>query len=98
LAAGEEQVVISLGRGEFEAAADVILHGNDLPSLGYTFTLARHTLSLAYQSLAIATLPNLLAVAVGAIWGLNPVAAAAINGGSAILAELNSLRSLKPME
>jgi hypothetical protein len=39
-------------------------------------------------------------VAVGAFWGLNPVAAAAINGSSAILAELNSLRSLKtnPLE
>jgi cation transport ATPase len=46
--------------------------------------------------LAIATLPNLLVVAVGAFWGLNPVAAAAINGSSAILAELNSLRSPKP--
>jgi cation transport ATPase len=100
LAAQEDQVVISLGRGDFAAAADVILHSQDLQPLGYTFALARHTLATAYKSLAIATLPNLLVVAVGAFWGLNPVAAAAINGSSAILAELNSLRSLKtnPLE
>ncbi|ELS46669.1 ATPase [Microcystis sp. LEGE 00066] len=96
LAAREDQVVISLGRGDFAAAADVILHSQDLQPLGYTFALARHTLATAYESLAIATLPNLLVVAVGAFWGLNPVAAAAINGSSAILAELNSLRSPKP--
>jgi hypothetical protein len=87
LAAREDQVVISLGRGDFAAAADVILHSQDLQPLGYTFALARHTLATAYESLAIATLPNLLVVAVGAFWGLNPVAAAAINGSSAILAE-----------
>lgn len=91
-AAGDNEVVISLAQGEFEADADVILHDHDLQPLGYTFALARHTLSTAYESLGIATLPNLLAVAVGALWGLNPVIAALINGGSAILAELNSLR------
>ncbi|NCR70577.1 MAG: ATPase [Microcystis aeruginosa LG13-12] len=96
LAAQEDQVVISLGRGEFAAAADVIFHSHDLQPLGYTFALARHTFATADRSLAIATLPNLLVVAVGAFWGLNPVAAAAINGSSAILAELNSLRSPKP--
>ena len=95
LADAGAEVVISLARGEFEAEADVILHSHDLQPLGYTFALARHTLSTAYESLAIATLPNLLAVAVGAVWGLNPVAAVLINGSSAILAELNSLRSLK---
>lgn len=90
LADREDQVVISLGRGELEAAADVILHSHVRPPLGYTFALARHTFATAYSSLVIATCPNLLAVAVGAFWGLNPVVAAAINGSSAILAELNS--------
>lgn len=87
-------VIISLAKEDFEAQADVVLHHYDYQSLGYTIALARHTLANAYGSLAIATIPNLLAVAVGVFWGLNPIIAVIINGSSAILAEFNSLRPL----
>ncbi|MDV3002094.1 MAG: hypothetical protein N5P05_003700 [Chroococcopsis gigantea SAG 12.99] len=89
-------VTITLARGNLETSADVILQNYDLRALVYTLDLARDTLKRAYGSLAIATIPNLIAVSIGVIWGLDPLIAVMINGGSAILAELNSLASKKP--
>lgn len=91
----EADVIISLARGDFEYEADVILHSHSLISLSYTIELARHTLTTAYESLALAIVPNLMSVGVGVIFGLDPIIAVIINGGAAILAELNSLRSPK---
>jgi len=85
-------VVISLALGESESHADVVLHSHDLKSLAYSLSLAKHTMSTAYQSLAIAIVPNLFAVGVGVIFGLDPIIAVLLNGGSAILAELNTLQ------
>jgi soluble P-type ATPase len=87
-------VVISLAQGNFESQTDVVLHSHDLRHLSYSLELARHTLTKAYQSLTIATFPNFIAVGLGAVFGLDPIAAVLINGGSAILAELNSLSPL----
>ncbi len=85
-------VTITLAcRGGYETSADAILQIYELGALVYTLDLARDTLNRAYGSLAIATIPNLIAVSVGVIWGLDPIIAVIINGGSAIWAELNSL-------
>ncbi|ACK68682.1 Cation transport ATPase-like protein [Gloeothece citriformis PCC 7424] len=89
----QADVTISLAKGGYESQADVILHNQNLESLAYTLNLARHTLATAYESLAIAIIPNLMAVSIGVIFGLNPIIAVMINGGSAILAEFKSLQS-----
>ncbi|WP_013334278.1 HMA2 domain-containing protein [Gloeothece verrucosa] len=91
----QAEVTISLANELYQSQADVILHNHDLYSLIYTLDLAKHTLITVYSSLAIAILPNLVAVSLGVAFGLNPIIAVMINGGSAILAELNSLNSTK---
>lgn len=88
----EAEVMISLARGEWDSQAEVILYNQDLGVFLYSLILARHTMLTAYQSLAIAIIPNLVAVTVGVVFGLNPIIAVLINGGCAILAELNSIR------
>jgi hypothetical protein len=85
-------VILAFDDGNEIPGADGILHRRDLGAIEETFTLARHTFTTAGESLAIALVPNLFAVGAGLIFGLDPLLAVAINGGTAILAELYSSR------
>ncbi|MEG3439380.1 hypothetical protein V0288_19795 [Pannus brasiliensis CCIBt3594] len=86
-------VTLAFDNGESVPTADVLIHPRDFRSLENTFSLARHTLSTAGESLAIALVPNLFAVGTGVLFGLDPLLAVSLNGGAAILAELHSARS-----
>jgi hypothetical protein len=88
-------VTLAFDRGEEIPSADVILHERNFRAIGETVALARHTFAIARESLAIALVPNLFTVGAGVIFGLDPLLAVAINGGTAILAELYSARTLR---
>lgn len=70
----------------------IILDDCDQEALLITIALAKETFATAYQSLGIATVVNVITCVSGVLFGLDPTIAVLLNGGSAILAELNTLR------
>ncbi|TVP56660.1 MAG: heavy metal translocating P-type ATPase [Nodularia sp. (in: Bacteria)] len=92
-------VSVSFGDGSEIAreTADVVLMQNDLHSLLQAIAIARHTKQLIQQNTNIVVIPNLAAMAIAVLFGLNPLAATVINNGSTIIAGVNGLRPmLKP--
>ncbi|GAX37859.1 heavy metal translocating P-type ATPase [Nodularia sp. NIES-3585] len=92
-------VSVSFGDGSEIAreTADVVLMQNDLHSLLQAIAIARHTKQLIQQNTNIVVMPNLAAMAIAVLFGLNPLAATVINNGSTIIAGVNGLRPmLKP--
>ncbi|MBV9581261.1 MAG: heavy metal translocating P-type ATPase [Chloroflexi bacterium] len=73
--------------------ADIVLHG-DLHGLPDAIDLARESLRLIRQNLAIVAVPNAAGMALATLGLLGPVAATAINNGSSVAAALNGLRPL----
>ncbi len=74
--------------------ADVVLMEDDLRGLLLGIKVARQAMDIIWQNTAIVAVPNLLALASGVFFALDPVLAIVVNNGSAILAELNGLRPL----
>ncbi|MBE9198623.1 MULTISPECIES: heavy metal translocating P-type ATPase [unclassified Nodularia (in: cyanobacteria)] len=92
-------VSVSFGDGSEIAreTADVVLMQNDLHSLLQAIAIARQTKQLIQQNTNIVAIPNLAAMAIAVLFGLNPLAATVINNGSTIIAGVNGLRPiLKP--
>ncbi|MEA5512448.1 heavy metal translocating P-type ATPase [Nodularia sp. UHCC 0506] len=92
-------VSVSFGDGSEIAreTADVVLMQNDLHSLLQAIAIARQTKQLIQQNTNIVVIPNLAAMAIAVVFGLNPLAATVINNGSTIIAGVNGLRPiLKP--
>lgn len=92
-------VSVSFGDGSEIAreTADVVLMQNDLYSLLQAIAIARQTKQLIQQNTNIVAIPNLAAMAIAVLFGLNPLAATVINNGSTIIAGVNGLRPiLKP--
>ncbi|MDB9400833.1 hypothetical protein PN459_12750 [Microcystis aeruginosa CS-567/02-A1] len=70
---------------------------NDLYSLLQAIAIARQTKQLIQQNTNIVAIPNLAAMAIAVLFGLNPLAATVVNNGSTIIAGVNGLRPiLKP--
>lgn len=92
-------VSVSFGDGSEIAreTADVVLMQNDLHSLLQAIAIARQTKQLIQQNTNIVAIPNLAAMAIAVLFGLNPLAATVVNNGSTIIAGVNGLRPiLKP--
>ena len=70
--------------------ADVIILGHDLQAVIDVIDVAKYTMKLVYQNIAIVTVPNIGIVIAGIILGLNPAWAEIINNGAAIVAQMNS--------
>ena len=89
-------VSVSFGDGSEIAreTADVVLMQNDLYSLLQAIAIARHTKQLIQQNTNIIVIPNLAAMAIAVLFGLNPLAATVINNGSTIIAGVNGLRPM----
>jgi Cu2+-exporting ATPase len=73
--------------------ADLILHG-DLHGLPDAIDLARESVGLIRQNLAIVAAPNAAGMVLATLGLIGPVGATAINNGSNVAAALNGLRPL----
>jgi len=89
-------VSVSFGDGSEIAreTADVVLMQNDLHSLLQAIAIARHTKYLIQQNTNIVVIPNLAAMAMAVLVGLNPLLATVVNNGSTIIAGINGLRPM----
>lgn len=89
-------VSVSFGDGSEIAreTADVVLMQNDLHSLLQAIAIARHTKYLIQQNTNIVVIPNLAAMAMAVLIGLNPLVATVVNNGSTIIAGINGLRPM----
>ena len=89
-------VSVSFGSGSEVAreTADVVLMENDLSSLVKAIALAQQTQTLIKQNTRLAVIPNVAALSVATTVGLNPLLAAVVHNGSAIVAGVNGLRPL----
>ena len=74
--------------------ADIVLMDDNIASLILAIRIAKQTMDVVWQNTAVVAVPNLSAMLFGVFFILDPVLAVAINNGSAIVAELNSLRPL----
>ena len=74
--------------------ADVVLLNDDLRDLLLALEIARHAMGIVEQNRSLVVVPNVAAIAYGALAVLSPVAGAVINNGAALVAALNSLRPL----
>jgi heavy metal translocating P-type ATPase len=74
--------------------ADVVLMENNLQGLLSAIKISRQAMAIVNQNIWSVSVPNLLGIAAGSLFPLNPILAILINNGSAILASLNSLRPL----
>jgi Cu2+-exporting ATPase len=74
--------------------ADVVLMDNDLSGLLTAMAIARQARQLIQENTAIVAIPNLAALAIAVVCGLNPLVATLINNGSTIVAGVNGLRPI----
>ena len=75
--------------------ADIVLMHDDLRDLLLAIEIAEQSVTVIRQNRALVVVPNVGAIAYGALFVLNPVAGVVINNGSALAAALNSLRPLR---
>jgi len=74
--------------------ADVVLMDNDLSGLLTAMKIARQAHKLMQENTAIVAIPNLVALAIAVLFGLNPLTATLVNNGSTIVAGVNGLRPI----
>ena len=97
LAYADVSVSFAHGSEIARETADVVLMQNDLHGLLEAIAIARQAKSLIRQNTGIIAIPNLGALVVAVLFGLNPLAATVVNNGSTIVAGVNGLRPiLKP--
>jgi Cu2+-exporting ATPase len=87
-------VSISFANGSHIAreTADVVLMQNDLHGILQAIAIARQAKQLIQQNTAIVAVPNLAALLLAVIVGINPLAATMVNNGSTVAAGVNGLR------
>jgi Cu2+-exporting ATPase len=90
-------VSISLKAGTDVAreTADIVLHG-DLHGLPAAVDVARESMSLIRQNLALVVAPNTVGLVLAGTGLIGPIPSAALNNGSTVLAAINGLRPLLP--
>ena len=90
-------VAISLGSASALAreTADVVLLTDDLRDLIHAIEIAQHALTIIRQNQAFVVGTNSAGIAYGVLAVLNPIAGVLLNNGVALVAALNSLRTLK---
>ncbi|MBU7582045.1 MAG: cadmium-translocating P-type ATPase [Nostoc sp. TH1S01] len=89
-------VSISFAHGSEIAreTADVVLMENDLHGILEAIALARNAKKLIRQNTSIVAIPNIAAMAIAVLFGLNPLGATVVNNGSTIVAGVNGLRPI----
>jgi 3-deoxy-D-manno-octulosonate 8-phosphate phosphatase KdsC-like HAD superfamily phosphatase len=89
-------VSVSFGNGSDVAreTADVVLMENNLRGLPEAIAIARQAMQLIHQNTGIVAIPNLAALVLAVVVGIDPLAATIVNNGSTVVAGLNGLRPL----
>jgi Cu2+-exporting ATPase len=95
----QAQVSIAMGNGTdlAQAAADIVLVGDDLSRLPEAFHLARRTMRVIRQNLLWALVYNLLTIPFAALGWITPLIAGAGMAGSSLVVVLNALRLQSPL-
>jgi Cu2+-exporting ATPase len=97
LAYADVSVSFAHGSEIARETADVVLMQNDLQGLLEAIAIARQAKTLIHQNTGIVAVPNLTALILAVLVGINPLAATVVNNGSTVVAGLNGLRPiLKP--
>ncbi|GAB1544576.1 heavy metal translocating P-type ATPase [Scytonema sp. NUACC21] len=92
LAYADVSVSFANGSEIARETADVVLMQNDLHGLLEAIEIARKAKQLIRQNTGLIAVPNLAALIVAVLFGLNPLAATMVNNGSTIVAGVNGLR------
>lgn len=74
--------------------ADLVLMQNDLYGLLEALAIARQAKQLIRQNTGLVAVPNLAALIIAVLFGLNPLAATVVNNGSTVVAGVNGLRPI----
>ncbi len=94
LAFADVSVSFANGSDIARETADLVLMNNDLQGLLEAIEVARKAKQLIQQNTSIIAIPNLAALVVAAIFGLNPLTATVVNNGSTVVAGVNALRPM----
>ncbi|BDA75789.1 heavy metal translocating P-type ATPase [Calothrix sp. PCC 7716] len=94
LAFADVSVSFANGSDIARETADLVLMNNDLQGLLEAIEVARKAKQLIKQNTSIIAIPNLAALVVAAIFGLNPLTATVVNNGSTVVAGVNALRPM----
>ncbi|GAA6618864.1 heavy metal translocating P-type ATPase [Scytonema sp. NUACC26] len=94
LAYADVSVSFANGSDIARETADVVLMQNDLHGLLEGIEIARKAKQLIQQNTAMIAVPNLAALVVAVLFGLNPLAATMVNNGSTVVAGVNGLRPI----
>ncbi|MEA5566798.1 heavy metal translocating P-type ATPase [Anabaena sp. UHCC 0399] len=94
LAYADVSVSFAHGSEIARETADLVLMQNDLHGLLEAIAIARQAKHLIRQNTGIVAIPNLGALIMAVLFGLNPLAATVVNNGSTIVAGVNGLRPI----
>lgn len=94
LAYADVSVSFANGSEIARETADLVLMQNDLHGLLEAIAIARQAKQLIQQNTGIVVVPNLGALVIAVLFGLNPLGATVINNGSTIVAGVNGLRPI----
>lgn len=93
LAHADVSFSLKAGSDVAKETADIVLHG-DLHGLPESIDVARESLRLIRQNLALVAVPNVVGLALASVGLIGPAVSTAINNGSTVVAGLNGLRPL----
>ncbi|MDJ0736816.1 MAG: heavy metal translocating P-type ATPase [Nostocaceae cyanobacterium] len=94
LAYADVSVSFANGSDIARETADVVLMQNDLHGLLEAIDIAREAKQLIKQNTGIIAYPNVAALAIAVVFGLNPLAATVVNNGTTVVAGVNGLRPI----
>lgn len=94
LAYADVSVSFANGSDVARETADLVLMQNDLHGLLEAIEIARQAKQLIQQNTGIIAIPNLAALVIAVLFGLNPLAATVVNNGSTVVAGVNGLRPI----
>ena len=94
LAYADVSVSFANGSDVARETADVVLMENNLRGLPEAIAIARQAMQLIHQNTGIVAIPNLAALVLAVVVGIDPLAATIVNNGSTVVAGLNGLRPL----
>ncbi|QDL12030.1 heavy metal translocating P-type ATPase [Brasilonema octagenarum UFV-E1] len=94
LAYADVSVSFANGSEIARETADVVLMENDLHGLLEAIEIARNARQIIQQNTTLIAVPNVAALAIAVLFGLNPLAATVVNNGSTVVAGVNGLRPI----
>ncbi|MEH1840542.1 MAG: heavy metal translocating P-type ATPase [Nostoc sp.] len=94
LAYADVSVSFANGSEIARETADLVLMQNDLHGLLEAIAIARQAKQLIRQNTGLVAVPNLAAMVIAVLFGLNPLAATVVNNGSTVVAGVNGLRPI----